>query len=293
MPVGLGRGEAHLRELVTLDLAVRARLLARALWAGSVTTPWRGPGGAFRELRPYRPGDPVRRVDWRASVRTGRWLFKELERTAQLRIVILLDRTSSLAVPEGERLTKAEIAATLAAALSFAALACGHAVALWAESLGPRPRSGPRVRAAILEALRVPAPQPLPPAPEAARLARVADVVLALSDWFDADAPARLGELGLAAARGVDVRALQLLLPEEHDLSLRGVHELRFLDAGERPPLRLDPRSVAAAYREAFQAHQHTLAAAAYRARIPWRGWTLGRDDLVDAARFLATGTAV
>jgi len=46
--------------------------------------------GEFKALREYRQGDPLRRIDWRASARMGRPLVKEFheERTAGLTIVL-------------------------------------------------------------------------------------------------------------------------------------------------------------------------------------------------------------
>jgi uncharacterized protein (DUF58 family) len=48
-------------------------------------------------VREYRPGDPLRRVHWRASARSSNLLVREFEPTVSLRVALFLD----LAVPGG------------------------------------------------------------------------------------------------------------------------------------------------------------------------------------------------
>ena len=56
----------------------------------------KGLGGEFYELRPYAPGDEVRRVHWRAYAKTGR-LFTRLETAPErARFRIYLDQSPSM-----------------------------------------------------------------------------------------------------------------------------------------------------------------------------------------------------
>ncbi|GIQ71281.1 DUF58 domain-containing protein [Xylanibacillus composti] len=43
------------------------------------------------ERRPYRPGDSLRRIDWRASARASSWLVREREWTRPMRLWLLVD----------------------------------------------------------------------------------------------------------------------------------------------------------------------------------------------------------
>lgn len=56
-----------------------------------------GEGSAFRGLRPYRRGDPLKDVHWRTSARTGRLMVCEYERRLTARYYVYLDLDSSKA----------------------------------------------------------------------------------------------------------------------------------------------------------------------------------------------------
>lgn len=64
-----------------------------------------GAGAEVHELREYRPGDPLRSIDWKASARIGRWIARDFVAEQHLEIVIVLDtgRTSGIAI---DRLTR-------------------------------------------------------------------------------------------------------------------------------------------------------------------------------------------
>jgi uncharacterized protein (DUF58 family) len=48
-------------------------------------------GDVVRGVRPYLPGDPMRRVHWPSTARTGELVVKEVEDTAAPRLVVVLD----------------------------------------------------------------------------------------------------------------------------------------------------------------------------------------------------------
>ena len=79
----------------------------------------------FAGYRQYVPGDDVRHLDWRAYAKTDRLLIKEYEVETNLRAHLVLDCSGSMAYPEhggikgdGERMTKWDYAATVAASLA-------------------------------------------------------------------------------------------------------------------------------------------------------------------------------
>jgi uncharacterized protein (DUF58 family) len=56
----------------------------------------RGDGTSLRELREHQPGDPFRRIAWRASARRGRLMVREFEREERDVVWIVLDVSADL-----------------------------------------------------------------------------------------------------------------------------------------------------------------------------------------------------
>src|SRR5881227_2188591 len=77
------------------------QLSARRVVEGSITgqhrSPVKGASVEFRQHRFYTPGDELRRLDWRVLGRTDRPYIKEYDEETNLRGVILLDRSGSMA----------------------------------------------------------------------------------------------------------------------------------------------------------------------------------------------------
>src|SRR4051794_17477432 len=112
-----------LRQLRRLTL--RARRAARERLAGAYESAVRGAGLAFADVRPYQPGDDVRRIDWNVTARTGVTHVKQFVEERERTVWLLVDRSASQRFRDKERLT-AEVAALLA----FAAAARGDRVGL-------------------------------------------------------------------------------------------------------------------------------------------------------------------
>lgn len=86
-----------------------------------------GAGLDFREHRPYRAGDDVRRVDWRASARTGQLWIRTFDDEQSARWTVCLDVSASMAVPDAARW---QLAVQLTAAFCYLLLDDGARVAL-------------------------------------------------------------------------------------------------------------------------------------------------------------------
>lgn len=56
----------------------------------------RGEGSSLRELREHQPGDPFRRIAWRASARRGKLLVREYEREERDVVWVILDASVEL-----------------------------------------------------------------------------------------------------------------------------------------------------------------------------------------------------
>ena len=77
------------------------RLKSRPVNRGSMLTgryqrPVRGIGSEFADLRSYLPGDPLRSIEWKASVRTGQLMVREFESEALVRSRFILDASVSM-----------------------------------------------------------------------------------------------------------------------------------------------------------------------------------------------------
>lgn len=114
----------------------------------------RSAGGEAAGLRDHRPGDAVRRLHWRASLRTGRLVTRELERERDAEAEV---RLPTRGVAPGDRF---ERAVRRAAAQAVALLEAGTTVALRTDGVRLAAGSGPGQRRAILRFLARVEPEP-------------------------------------------------------------------------------------------------------------------------------------
>src|SRR4029453_2299566 len=68
-PAEPGPGTVTHESLRVLDLGIGRRV--DGLLAGEYRSAYTGLGTEFHQVRPYEPGDDVRRIDWNVTARTG------------------------------------------------------------------------------------------------------------------------------------------------------------------------------------------------------------------------------
>src|SRR3954468_1658977 len=104
------------------------QLTARSVVEGTTTglhkSQLKGACVEFRHHRAYVPGDEPRRLDWRVLARTDRPFIKEYDEETNLRCVLMLDCSGSMAYAGAGRAAKFEYAAKLVASLAYVML--GH-----------------------------------------------------------------------------------------------------------------------------------------------------------------------
>jgi uncharacterized protein (DUF58 family) len=89
--------------------------------AGDYHSVFKGLGMEFAEVRPYQAGDDVRTLDWNVTARMGTPFVKKYVEERDLTVFLVIDVSGSLSF--GSRaILKRELAAEIAALLSFAAL---------------------------------------------------------------------------------------------------------------------------------------------------------------------------
>jgi uncharacterized protein (DUF58 family) len=220
-------------------------------------SPRRGFSVEFAEHRMYQPGDELRYVDWKILGRNDRLYVKQFEEETNLRAMVVLDTSRSMAwtgAPETV-LPKLAYAQRLVAALSLVLLRQRDATGLIAFDDEVRTVLPPRAMLShwrqliqTLGGLSAGAGTAAEPA-----LRRVVDqlrrrgLVVFVSDLL-LDRTLALKALRFLRHRGHQVIVLHILDPAE--LTLAGPAEARFEDPETHAAVVLRPKDWAGAYRE-------------------------------------------
>jgi uncharacterized protein (DUF58 family) len=225
--------------------------------AGIHRSPFRGFSVEFTEHRAYQPGDELRYLDWKILARADRLFVKQFEEETNLRAMILVDVSRSMAWRGAPaRLTKRAYADRIAAALALILLRQRDATGLITFDDAVREVVPARVKAGqwarVVRGL-VRTPDGLQTAAQAALvhvtslLARRGLVVLISDLLFDR--ALALTALRYLRHRGHHVIVLHLMDPAEAELS--GPPEVRFRDPESAASVVVRPRELARAYGEA------------------------------------------
>ena len=101
----LNAGEAQsLRVYPNFAAVARYAWLAgdnRLAEIGIKAAPQRGAGTDFKQLAEYKPGDPIRHIDWKATQRHRRPIVREFQDERDQRVVFLLDCGRRMRADEG------------------------------------------------------------------------------------------------------------------------------------------------------------------------------------------------
>jgi uncharacterized protein (DUF58 family) len=135
-PLGLVRTRRRLGE--PLDLTVYPKLVelrSCALFADLGTRRGLGRRGVvrgaseFRGIRPHNPGEPLSRIDWKSTAKTGNLMLREMDDPASGDLTVLLDATASQVVGD-EPQTNFELAVQAAGSVADFLLGAGRSVNL-------------------------------------------------------------------------------------------------------------------------------------------------------------------
>ena len=111
-------------------LQLSARRLAEGGAVGPHKSPRRGSSVEFRQHRFYVPGDDRRLIDWRVLARTDRHFVRQYEQETNLRCMIAMDQSGSMAYRGEGALSKSDYAMRLSAALAYLLLANSEQIGL-------------------------------------------------------------------------------------------------------------------------------------------------------------------
>jgi uncharacterized protein (DUF58 family) len=141
-----------LARLSTLKL--RARAVTEGVLTGLHRSPHHGQSVEFAEHKEYAPGDEVRHIDWKAYGKFDKWYVKRFEQETNLRAWLVVDASGSMGFKGDEaRLTKLEVASTLAASLAYLLVRQGDAAGLVAVADSVVRAVAPRAAASHLPAI--------------------------------------------------------------------------------------------------------------------------------------------
>jgi uncharacterized protein (DUF58 family) len=270
-------------------LLVAARRVAATVAQGVHGRRRVGQGDSFWQFRPYVSGDPVNRIDWRQSARSGReppegWLVRQTEWDAAQTVYLWRDGSASMGWRSRAVATeKRDRASLLLLALASLLLRGGERVSL----IGPGTRavSGRFGLDRVLEELdQTRDEDDLPPA---SLLPRHAQVVL----FGDFLSPLeRIQEtIGRMSAVPVTGYLLQVLDPAEAMLPYDGRIRFEGLQ-GERDALIPRVESIRATYRDRLKRQQEGLAAICSAAGF---GFGVHRTDHAPETALLSLYTAL
>ena len=237
-------------------IEITARHLVTDSLAGEYHSVFKGMGMEFDEMRPYSPGDDVRRIDWNVTARMNTPYIRKYQEERELTVFLAVDASGSSDFGTTGQF-KRELAAELAAVLSFAATTNNDKVGLLIFTDKPElivpPRKGKRHVLRMVRDLLVFTPEGRGTSIESAldtinRVVKRRSITFLISDFLVE--PESLRRPLAATNRRHDIIALDLHDPMEHQIPDVGLMVLEDAETGELEWVDTSNK----AWREAFEA---------------------------------------
>jgi uncharacterized protein (DUF58 family) len=102
-------------------IEIHTARLANEQLTGTYSSSFKGQGLAFREVRPYQPGDDVRAIDWNVSARMNDAFVKVFVEEREMTVMLVVDLSASERFGT-RRAAKVRVASEVAALLAFSAI---------------------------------------------------------------------------------------------------------------------------------------------------------------------------
>jgi uncharacterized protein (DUF58 family) len=261
-PAAPGPGPISEASLRALELYVGRRV--EGLLAGDFRSAFAGIGSELWQMRPYEPGDDVRRIDRNTTARTGAPHVRVELAERVLVTWLVVDASASMAFGTADR-RKMDVAEGVAVAVGHAATRRGNrlgVVMLGTEARFEPPRQGRQALLRTLELLHATPPGGAGSLRDglelADRLARQRALVVVASD-FRGPRDWRSTLLRLSGRHAV----LAVEIRDRREQELPGVGELRLVDPESGRRLRVDTsdRRLRERFAEAAAAERKDVAA--------------------------------
>ena len=220
-------------------IEITARHLVTDSLAGEYHSVFKGMGMEFDEMRPYSLGDDVRRIDWNVTARMNTPYIRKYQEERELTVFLAVDASGSSDFGTTGQF-KRELAAELAAVLSFAATTNNDKVGLLVFTDKPElivpPRKGKRHVLRMVRDLLVFTPEGSGTSIESAldtinRVVKRRSIIFLISDFLVE--PESLRSSLAATNRRHDIIALDLHDPMEHQIPDVGLMVLEDAETGE------------------------------------------------------------
>ena len=237
-------------------IEITARHLVTDSLAGEYHSVFKGMGMEFDEMRPYSLGDDVRRIDWNVTARMNTPYIRKYQEERELTVFLAVDASGSSDFGTTGQF-KRELAAELAAVLSFAATTNNDKVGLLVFTDKPElivpPRKGKRHVLRMVRDLLVFTPEGNGTSIESAldtinRVVKRRSIIFLISDFLVE--PESLRRPLAATNRRHDIIALDLHDPMEHQIPDVGLMVLEDAETGELEWVDTSNK----AWKEAFEA---------------------------------------
>ena len=230
-------------------IEIHTARLANEQLSGTYTSSFKGQGLAFREVRPYQPGDDVRTIDWNVSARMNDAFVKVFVEEREMTVMLVVDLSASERFGT-RRAAKVRVASEVAALLSFSAIRNGDRIGLIVTTDKVErvvtPKKGEKhVMRVVREILGFNPPDAATPSASHSslgaatnlraafealvRVSRRRSVAFVVSDYYDAGYERALA---LAAAKH-DLIPVVLVDPRDTDLPDVGLATFEDLESGE------------------------------------------------------------
>jgi len=102
-------------------IEIHTARLANEQLSGTYHSGFKGQGLAFREVRPYQPGDDIRTIDWNVSARMNETFVKVFVEEREMTVMLVVDLSASERFGT-RRAAKVRVASEVAALLAFSAI---------------------------------------------------------------------------------------------------------------------------------------------------------------------------
>ncbi len=228
--------------------------LANEQLSGTYSSSFKGQGLAFREVRPYQPGDDVRTIDWNVSARMSETFVKVFVEEREMTVMLVVDLSASERFGT-RRAAKVRVASEVAALLAFSAIRNNDRVGLIVatdkvERIVPPKKGEKHVMRVVREILGFTPTHPLPDSPDPdgpqkptlgaatnlraaleslVRTSRRRSIAFVVSDFYDTGYERTLA---LAAAKH-DVVPVVLSDPRDSELPDVGLATFEDLESGQ------------------------------------------------------------
>jgi uncharacterized protein (DUF58 family) len=235
------------------SLELVARTVVEGFISGLHRSPHLGFSVNFAEYRPYRPGDDIRKIDWKVFGRTDRFYMKEFEGETNTSVQLILDCSRSMAYA-GKGISKMEYGQFLAASLGYFAFKQRDAVGFMSydedivEYIPPRGSIG-HLNTVLHAIERMKTGQKtdfFKPFVKVAERIRRRGIVIVISDLY-AEPENVLNGLRYLASCGNDVIIFQVLDPDELQFDFKD--PAQFVDMETEASMHVIPEYVRQKYR--------------------------------------------